>query len=1811
MIRFGCPAVTGYLRRDLLIASFVLSILFVSFHAAFAIDLTPLDIAQKTYLSEVNRLAANAYIHFRNGAVLIESGAFILPVRDLEIPIGGSSFVLERSFSNTPSSRGIFGVGWTFNFWMRLEERGEQVLVIEPGAGATLFRKMSDSRYVYEASGAQTITKNGDGSFVREDIAGTMQYFDKTGKLVKVVEGKMTLHLTYEHDKLVSIGDRRSLLVRLGYNKLGLVDEMTDPAGRKSRFEYSRNGELTKEVSFRAETTTYQYNRQHQMIAIKYSNGAMVHISYDSAGRVVLQKGPEKLTSAFHYVLHGDEKETTITDALGNKTTTVFKNGGRRVRITDFAGGTVEKIYDAKGNLAEFKDQIGRVMKFTYTDRNQLHSKTGFDGKTEEYIYDPTTSRLRSVRTGMKEIRITHSPAGLLTRFEDEYGKAIQYEYDGAHNLTAIIDSAGRRTVLAYDEKGRINRVISPDGSSQTYLYHVNGDLESVTDANGKSIKYTYDTGGNLVKITNQVGATEVMRYDESGNLIEHINAAGTRTKYTYNPFGQIASVEKGQPGNRTTFLYDTKGRLAAIGRSDGARVSVRHDSMDRVQGVSDELGRSNKYSYDAVGRLIGMTYPDGRKAGYEYSKAGLLIGVTVQGRGKTAFRHDDLGRVVSIKTDDGERRFQYDSRDRLTGMQDVRSSYYVTYKYDELGRVVEIEDGRNGKTFFHHDEFDRLVEARAESGYKEEYSYDNTGNVTQLRIAGRETVKNAYDPLGRLVRSESSRYGQSSYVYDPVGNLSALVEASGTKREYGYNDAIDQLMKVTENGATTRYSYDPAGNLRVIIDADGHETRFEYDKAGRIVKRIDPLRRMREIRYDAGDRVIKINREDGKAEKFAYSESGLLAKALANEKPIREINYDALNRIIREKGEGHSFSYVYDAAGNLIEKRDESNSANVRYAYDQSNNLVGVELPGGKKISYAHDKFNNLVGVTGPVGIRIEFGYDRFNRRDQIRLGRTAMVKYDYNDNGAVRSIKYQKPDGSTIYLIAYEYDVVGRISRADYNGQVFSYAYDERSRLKEVVYPDGQTEAYRYDLSGNIVGVNDSRLSYNAANQLTAKDGIQFTYDPVGNLTRKKDNTTAAQYAYTETGKLKSVLLSDNKSVAYQYDADGNLMVRQADGEKKYFLNDRDDVVAEMTDGQVHTVYLTSSILDERLAKVTSQGHYYYIRDINNSVLGVMNEKGELENSYLYGPFGKIRTIKENVENDFYFQGRFYDKQAGAYDYRLRWYDPETMRFNQKDIIPGDALDPLTLNLYLFVRNDPVNFIDPLGLIEIKEAWDAVRSWSKKNTCLSEVCEKFQAGKIKPMIYGKVPEGFESVGLVDRRGWLYEVLKSADPGKSGRFQTIFRDLNQEALGHYGQGDFAGFGATEEAISRSSIPEVVRSGRAIRPSSPPATIPQAPLSPELGPKAPGSGVVGKVFKTLVWISAAKTGYDIITSPDPKEQIKTESGGWLGMGAGLILGGPPGAVIGQLLGSAATDKNLAGKIMLDDQSIQDNIAIRQAGPRVIAHIEEKQRKQVQREFEEVMDKIQKEEKAQEFFENQEQNRVNILTDKSGKVVAVDREGNVVPFPLPEYNPLSDPNWKSGMKESINIAEAEKVTDEFQQGQRGGTKSTTAQSPQQVTKQPESYTTDPGKKPDTSGSTQQPPSSPYPPGYPPEGGQSGVRTPWEGLAPPSSGHGVKTPGRTKGPRVPTSPHPPGDSSSSGTSSSPPRSGSGGKVEQSCTQDITCQGWAAGIECGRAKRRDPSVQCIMNQQQVGNCYYRAWEEGLRRGMGLTNTPKPGGC
>jgi len=88
-------------------------------------------------------------------------------------------------------------------------------------------------------------------------------------------------------------------------------------------------------------------------------------------------------------------------------------------------------------------------------------------------------------------------------------------------------------------------------------------------------------------------------------------------------------------------------------------------------------------------------------------------------------------------------------------------------------------------------------------------------------------------------------------------------------------------------------------------------------------------------------------------------------------------------------------------------------------------------------------------------------------------------------------------------------------------------------------------------------------------------------------------------------------------------------------------------------------------------------------------------------------YDAFGKAyirdgksdnwREFKESrIGNVRLFTGREYDREIGLYYYRARYYSADLGRFISRDPI-GMADD---INLYSYVGNNPVKFVDAMGL-------------------------------------------------------------------------------------------------------------------------------------------------------------------------------------------------------------------------------------------------------------------------------------------------------------------------------------------------------------------------------------------------------------------------------------------------------------------------------------------------------------------------------
>lgn len=118
------------------------------------------------------------------------------------------------------------------------------------------------------------------------------------------------------------------------------------------------------------------------------------------------------------------------------------------------------------------------------------------------------------------------------------------------------------------------------------------------------------------------------------------------------------------------------------------------------------------------------------------------------------------------------------------------------------------------------------------------------------------------------------------------------------------------------------------------------------------------------------------------------------------------------------------------------------------------------------------------------------------------------------------------------------------------------------------------------------------------------------------------------------------------------------------------------------------------------------TSEGQYFYRRDITGNILGILDSNGNYVVKYRYDAWGNILNKRVIVNciasnhNPFRYKGYVYDEETKWYYLQSRYYIPAIGRFLSPDSI--DYLDEETiggLNLYAYCNNNPVNYYDPSG--------------------------------------------------------------------------------------------------------------------------------------------------------------------------------------------------------------------------------------------------------------------------------------------------------------------------------------------------------------------------------------------------------------------------------------------------------------------------------------------------------------------------------
>jgi RHS repeat-associated protein len=238
-------------------------------------------------------------------------------------------------------------------------------------------------------------------------------------------------------------------------------------------------------------------------------------------------------------------------------------------------------------------------------------------------------------------------------------------------------------------------------------------------------------------------------------------------------------------------------------------------------------------------------------------------------------------------------------------------------------------------------------------------------------------------------------------------------------------------------------------------------------------------------------------------------------------------------------------------------------------------------------------------------------------------------------------------------------------------------------------------------------ITGLSQTNFTY-AGNLMKAASGgeaFSLDYDLNGNM-KNLPVSEANQLVYNWDGKLRSAQKGSN-TMTVRYDPAGNRIYKNSSitGQRKYIVDivgDLPVILMELnTSGNILKTYIygNSQILAQHDGSYTAN-RFFYLHDRLGSVRQIINTSANVVNYYTYNPFGEILESGESITNPWRFTGQYYDSETDLYYLRARQYHPHIYRFTTRDPFAGNFQEPLSLHKYLYCQNEPVNYIDPMGL-------------------------------------------------------------------------------------------------------------------------------------------------------------------------------------------------------------------------------------------------------------------------------------------------------------------------------------------------------------------------------------------------------------------------------------------------------------------------------------------------------------------------------
>lgn len=982
--------------------------------------------------------------------------------------------------------------------------------------------------------------------------------------------------------------------------------------------------------------------------------------------------------------------------------------------------------YDTTGQVIRVRDANQNCTAYEYDD--QFYTDNGAN--------PPLSVPPPSLPTNAHLTRVTY-PAVNGIALEESYGY-----YIGSSKTARATDANSQSTFYHFEDPlDRATSTRKPIGWNlveytsptvvSTYV-PVDEDEPSTTCTSCRHQRLTYDTWGREI-------ARQLVNNPDPDGL-----AVSTETTYDLN--GRISAVSHPFKDSSTRvwerFAYDGFDRSIAATHPDGQSSRTAYGTrVGHLGGVTTQQSSTSTYGYG---------YPT-----VEMDEAGRQVQKWVDGFGNVIEVDEPSGgtgthatRTITVQLS-GSLQRSYNPCSQAPGIPECPYTVY------NRGAVTLTVNGFAVSVSYYPGVTAQDVAAYLAGGLNTPSSpvlATRTGSTTIVltSIAPGATTNFAFSSGGtyssEMCGNEPCFSGPAFSISPAAGSLSGGtggLPSSPFVTSYTY-DIVGRLTQVVQGLQTRTFSYDGLGRVTSMQGpevANGAAARAAgqqptrcavtstYDGNGNVISRTSPAPNQVGcattitacFSYDALNRPIS---------------KGYGGSSCATPSTDVTYSYDqsqdggtfTLGRRTAMTDPTGSETYSYDGEGRIRRVRKTIGGATYTSSYEPgvAGQLKQMTYPSGRQVIQQYDNIGRLQNVSsGGVNYASGFAYDAEEHVTTFRYGNGVTAEYGYsNDRSQLMSLSYSNAS-QTLLRLNYGYkngqancgtgtttgndglvQCIQDTTGTPEAGRSVVYAYDSLARLTaatttgSTAYPQWGL-AWSYDRYGNrltqTIMAGSGYSSSLTFGTLPAGVGAytnqpdDFTYDSAGNLINGN-----GQFYYDNENRMIS---ANSGAGVYTYDGNGIRVTRSAAGTNTVYVWSGTTDIAEYENGadpaspSREYIYAGSTLVATLSAANTVYHHADHL-----SVRVNTNQNGAKVGEQGHYPYGEQWYVANTIAR-FLFTTYQRDNETGLNYAIARYYSSQTGRFCSVDPVGGNPLDPQSWNRYVYVRDNPVQLVDPDG--------------------------------------------------------------------------------------------------------------------------------------------------------------------------------------------------------------------------------------------------------------------------------------------------------------------------------------------------------------------------------------------------------------------------------------------------------------------------------------------------------------------------------